>query len=142
MSIHNISVKEVCCVSEDSSLFEAAKYMKDDNVGAVVVVKNKESDLTPVGILTDRDLVTHLLADNVDPKSISVVDVITQGIATANESFSVQETVKVMKEKGVRRLPIVNDENKVTGIISMDDLLILLIEELCCLSEVIKKQKD
>ncbi|MCD6047340.1 MAG: hrp1 3 [Gammaproteobacteria bacterium] len=141
MSICKFATTQVSCVSEDASLFEATECMKKDKVGAIVVVKNKESDLTPVGMLTDRDIVTHLLADGIDPKSASVKDIVTKDLMTIKESFNLQEATKALKDKGVRRAPIVNEQNKVVGIVSLDDLFVLMADELYCLAEVVKKQK-
>lgn len=140
MAIGKHARKDVVCISEDASLFEAAQMMKQKNVGSIVVVKDQASDLTPTGILTDRDIVTKLLADDVNLKNVSVKDTLTQALLAIKEDERTKSAMELMQKHGIRRAPVVNQEGKVSGIISLDDLFILLIDKLSILADVIKKQ--
>ena len=126
--------------SLDHTNMHLDELMKDKKIGAVVVVQNK-NDLIPQSILTDRDIVIELLAEGVDPKSVKVKDIATEEVFTVKESAGFQDTLKLMEEHGIRRIPLVNDENKLVGIISLDDLIIIMSEKLSQLTEVIKQQK-
>jgi CBS domain-containing protein len=140
MAIEQYATRNVVMVSEEASLHEAAHLMKEENVGTIVVVKNKETDLTPRGILTDRDIVIRLLSEDGDPKQIRVKDISTHNLLVIQQGQGVQETIKALTDKGVRRAPVVDANNKIIGIITLDDLLLLVIEELQCLAGLIKKQ--
>ncbi|MCD6047241.1 MAG: putative signal-transduction protein with domain [Gammaproteobacteria bacterium] len=140
MPVQKIATSKTVCISENASLFEVSKKMKKYNVGAVVVVKDAEADLTPVGIITDRDIVVELVATGVDPNDVYIKEILVDDLMTVKEGSSVQEAISSMKKKGVRRVPIVNEENKVVGIVSMDDLLMLMVKELCELVDIVRQQ--
>jgi CBS domain-containing protein len=96
--------------------------MDKKNVGSVVVVK----DGKPVGILTDRDIAIRVVAKQADMDSTLVKDVMTGKIVTGREGQRAAELAKVMHENGIRRVPIVDKKGKLTGIITLDDLLYLI----------------
>ncbi len=140
MSISKYVNREVITLSEDASLYDAAKLMKDKNIGALIIVKNKASDQTPVGILTDRDIVFKILDHEMELKKINVQDIYTRDLLTLKEHEGMEETIKAMCDKGVRRAPMIDEQGQLTGIITLDDLIIKLTEKLQHLSELIKKQ--
>jgi CBS domain-containing protein len=140
MSIANCACKDVVTLPEAASLSEAAKLMKQKNVGSIVVVKNAENDLIPVGIITDRDIVTLSDAANVELNKVSVKDVVTKDLLVVKEDSNYHDAIQAMAEKGVRRAPVVDENGKLTGLISVDDLLVILIDKLSSLSALIKKQ--
>lgn len=143
MSIAQYATREVVMVSEEATVFDAAQLMKKENVGAIVVVKDRENDLTPCGILTDRGIVTKFLAEGKDPKEVRVKNIPWSGeLLVIREGQGIQETVKALADKGVRRAPVVNENNKLIGIISFDDLFILLADELHYLADLIRNQID
>ena len=140
MSIEQYITPNVVMASEDTSLEQIARLMKQENVGAIVIVKNKETDPTPTGILTDRDIVTKLLAEDATIKQVSVKNIVTHDLLVIRQDQGVREVIRALTEKGVRRAPVVDANNKVIGIITLDDLLLLIIEELHYLAGLIKKQ--
>jgi CBS domain-containing protein len=140
MSIEQYMTHHVIMVSEGDSLYEAAQLMKQKNVGAVVVVKNKDTDPTPIDMLTDRDIVIRLLAEDASFKQMTVKQVATRDVLTVQQNHGVQETIQALTAKGVRRAPVVDTHNKLIGMVTVDDLLLVIIEELHCLSGLIKKQ--
>jgi CBS domain-containing protein len=140
MSIEQYMTHHVIMVSEEDSLSKAAQLMKEKNVGAVVVVKNKDTDPTPIDMLTDRDIVIRLLAEDASFKQMTVKQVATRDVLTVQQNQGVQETIQALTAKGVRRAPVVDTHNKLIGMITVDDLLLVIIEELHCLSALIKKQ--
>ncbi|HER62893.1 MAG TPA: CBS domain-containing protein, partial [Desulfobacteraceae bacterium] len=95
----------------------------------------------PVGILTDRDIVVELLATEVPLDAVSVGDVMTFTLVTAREQDSIWDTLQSMRTKGIRRVPVVNDQGGLEGILSVDDLLELLAEELILLAKVPVRQQ-
>lgn len=136
MSITSICKKDVISVSVDSSIKEAAALMKKNNIGDVLV-KNGER---LVGILTDRDIVVRLTADDVDFNKVKVSDVMSEKLFTLKNSLNVTEAIEMLSRNTVRRAPILDEEGNVCGIVSLDDLLVLLAEQLHKVTLVLQKQ--
>jgi CBS domain-containing protein len=122
----------------DETVVVAARRMRDFRVGCVVVVR----DARPVGILTDRDLALRVIAEGRDPETTLVSDVVTYEAATLPREAGVDTAVRVMSERGVRRLPIVTEAGNVTGIVTSDDLIVLLAKALGDLGEGIRDNVD
>jgi CBS domain-containing protein len=127
MSLSRFCRKPVAYVLPEQTADEAALTMRERHVGSLVVVRE---DLVPVGMLTDRDLVTRVLAERSDPTAVLVGDVMTEGISLIHASARVDEALYFMRKRGVRRLPIVNGDGRLAGIVALDDLLVLLSAEL------------
>jgi CBS domain-containing protein len=94
--------------------------MRANHVGSVVVI---DATRRPVGIITDRDIVIEVVAGELDPKSVRVEEVMTRHPTLALESDDAAWSLKVMRDRGVRRLPVMNDAGELTGIVALDDLL-------------------
>jgi CBS domain-containing protein len=130
--------RSICVARPDQTVAEAARIMRDQRVGCVVVVR----DGHPLGLLTDRDLALRVVADGSDPKRTLVSDVLTYAPITVRETDGVQTAVARMREHGVRRLPIVDDHDRVVGIVTADDLVMLIGEELAGLTQGIEQSAD
>lgn len=124
--VGDVCTKPVVTISSKASVLDASRLMRQKNVGAVVVVNSDK----PRGILTDRDIAVTVVAEGLDPASVSVADVMRANPTVIREDRSVLEAVKLLGAKGVRRLPVVNTTGKLTGIIALDDLLILFATEM------------
>lgn len=122
----------------DESAAAAARRMRDFRVGCVVVVRNAR----PVGILTDRDLAIRVVAAGLDPEKTLVSEIVTYDATTVSRDAGIETAVHIMGERGVRRLPIVTDDGKVTGVISADDLVILFNVQLAHLAAGIRDNVD
>lgn len=123
--------REVVVASRDMDVLEAAKLMRHYHVGNLVVVDEEDAGRpTPVGIFTDRDIVVELLAKDVDPALFSIGEVMTFELTTAREDEDVVDTVKKMKERGIRRIPVVDGKNHLVGILALEDVIELIAEEL------------
>jgi CBS domain-containing protein len=116
-SIRDVMTAEPRTVKPDAPIAEAAKAMKEADAGAVVVQDNG----SPSGILTDRDIAIRAVAEGRDPTSTPVSEVATTDITTLSPDDSIDDAVKTMREKNVRRLPVVEDD-KTVGIVSLGDL--------------------
>lgn len=119
----------------------AAKLMRDHHVGALVVTEGGEGARRPVGILTDRDLVVEVLAADIDYRKLTVGDVMSERPAALKETAGLFEIIGQMRSGGVRRLPVVDANEHLLGIVAMDDLLPVLAEELSALAQAIKVQQ-
>lgn len=122
--------REVVIAPQDMTVLEAAKLMRQYHVGNVVVVEKRENQSAPVGILTDRDIVVELLAKEINISLFSIGEVMTFELVTAGEKDDVIETIKKMKQKGIRRIPVVDEKGFLTGILAVEDLIELIAEQL------------
>jgi CBS domain-containing protein len=135
MKIREICSRVVVVVEPHTDLREAARLMRDHHVGALVVIDKKEGVTRPVGIVTDRDIVVAVVAaDHVEPESLAVRDLMAGELALAREDDGVFEAVDRMQDSGARRLPVVDDDGRLIGILSLDDVLRMLASELTALS--------
>lgn len=134
--------REVVIVHRDGTIVEAAKLMREYHVGDLVVVEERDQGRFPVGIVTDRDLVIEVLAQDVDFDAVTIGDVMSFDLVTAGEDESVRDTIKKMRSRGVRRIPVVNKSGLLQGILAVDDLIELYAETLCDLNAVtVQEQK-
>ncbi|SFN29906.1 CBS domain-containing protein [Nitrosospira briensis] len=142
MPIGEICNRDTVIVKRDNTVLEAAQLMRQHHVGDVVVVEERDGARIPVGIVTDRDLVVEIMATELDPGVITVGDIMEQELATVKESVGVFEAIQYMRSKTVRRLPIVNEKSELVGILSLDDLLELLSEELLAVAKLVNYQRQ
>ncbi|MBL0194618.1 MAG: CBS domain-containing protein [Myxococcales bacterium] len=126
--------RTVVTAEETDSIIGVARRMRDEKIGCVVVIREG----LPVGILTDRDVALRVVAEGREPAKTRVSDVLTYGPATVSETDELETAVLRMRERGVRRLPIVDKEGRVTGIVTADDVMVLLGRELGAIGEVIE----
>lgn len=142
MSVGEICNRNVVFIYREGSIREAAVLMRKHHVGDVVVVEKNEKELIPIGILTDRDIVLELTAEDVDLNSVTVADVMSFELVVAREEDDVLDTIKKMRSKGIRRIPIVNNHDGLEGILTVDDLIELLSEQLMDLTQLIAGGQD
>lgn len=142
MSIGEICNRKVVVMQAEELVAEAARLMRDQHVGSVLIVDEQDGKRVPVGIVTDRDLVVEVIAPELDPEVITEGDIMMTGFAVAKEETGVFEAIQYMRAKGVRRLPVVDIEEKLVGIVTLDDLLILLLEELDALAKLVVREQQ
>jgi CBS domain-containing protein len=116
--------------------------MRDEHVGDLVVIEQREGARVPVGMLTDRDIVVALLAkDTSHLRDLDVGDVLTREVVTAREDDDVGEVLQRMRREGVRRMPIVDGRGALVGIFTLDDVLGWLSEDLASVVTLIGRQR-
>lgn len=141
MSIGQFCIRDTVIVKKGDTIVEAAKVMRKHHVGSVVVVEESEHGCKPVGILTDRDLVVEILAEEVAPEAVTVGDVMSFELVTAREQDGLWETLQRMRASGVRRIPVVDDRGVLVGIVSADDYLEILSAELGELAKLLGREQ-
>lgn len=118
MKVHEIMTAHARCVAPDNTLVEAAGLMREMDVGALPVCDNDRL----AGMITDRDMAVRAIADGRDPNSTTVRDAMTPGITYVFADQDVEEAARVMQEREVRRLPVLNREKRLVGIVSLGDI--------------------
>ncbi len=134
MSVGRICSREVDLADESETVQAAGGRMAARNVGTLVVV---DAAGRPVGILTDRDLTLRVIGLGRDPNIVTVAQVMTRDPATVSEETPIEQALDSMRRHGVRRLPVVGSDGRLAGLLSMDDVLELLIEEFHALGGIL-----
>ncbi len=143
MSVGAFCSRIAVFVGKDENIVEAAKLMREHHTGSVVVVDDaRRGAFRPVGMITDRDLVVEVLAEEVDADSICVKDVMSQNPLVARENDSLSDTLGRMSARGVRRVPVIDDNDQIVGVLSVDDVLSLLASELNDIDSLIIHEQE
>jgi CBS domain-containing protein len=130
MHVGGLCTQDVVCAYRSTSLAEAARSMREAHVGSLVVVEEGAKGCVPVGILTDRDIVVAVVAPGVDPRGVTVGEVMQPELVTVREEDSLPDVLRVMRRAGVRRAPVLTLSGTLAGIIAVDDLLAIVAGEL------------
>lgn len=138
MNIGKVCNREVVVAPRDLSLLDAGILMRERNVGTVIVTEKEDGVRFPLGIVTDRDILMKVLSKGVALEKISVEDIMSAPLLTAKEKDDLSETIQKMNRKRVRRLPVVNGRGYLVGLISMDDILQVLANEMKEISSLSK----
>jgi len=141
MPIGDVCVREVLVASPGTTITEAAHLMRQHHVGDLVVVRGENGSRVPAGIVTDRDIVLSVVATKLDPNVFTLGDLVTESLITVREDVGVFECIQKMRTKGIRRLPVVDAQDKLIGIVSVDDLIQLLGQELSELGRLISREQ-
>jgi CBS domain-containing protein len=137
MPISDICTTPVVTAARDTSILEVARLMRERHVGCVVVVDEVKGKTVPVGLITDRDLALEVIAVEADPLKLSAADIVIHNVIVADEDDGILETLHSMRKHGVRRLPVLNRDGALVGIVSADDLIGLIAEEMKELAKMI-----
>jgi CBS domain-containing protein len=142
MGLSELCSRSVVVSLAKASVEEASRLMREQHVGSVVVVEETARGRRPVGIVTDRDIVIEVVAAGVDPATVTVGEIIGPELVTAREVDEPWDTIRVMRERGVRRIPVVSDDGLLVGIVTVDDLLEILAEQLDGLAKAISAEQS
>ena len=141
MPIGELAIRQVVVASRETSVLDAAKLMRQYHVGDVVITDETDGKRLPIGIVTDRDIVLEVLAQGVDAATLSVGDIMGGDLITVREYEGAFQTIQLMRAKGARRAPVVDKEGTLIGIVSADDFIELLAQELSELAKLISREQ-
>lgn len=137
MTLAECCSKDVVMASPESSVVEAARLMEERNVGSIIVTEEER----PVGIVTDRDITLRVIAQGKKPEETTIRDVMTPDPVTLNGNMEIFEAIEYVTREGIRRLPIVESDGRLVGIITLDDVIGILGKEMSNVSEAIEKNR-
>lgn len=138
LKVIDMAVRNVATISADKTIQECAQQMRADHVGSLVVI---DEDRKPVGMITDRDIAIEVVAQKLDPAAKKVADIMTAPVVTATPNEGMVVALARMREFGIRRLPIVDEEGHIVGVISNSNLIEELSELLSSLVRNIHSSK-
>jgi len=116
--VRDLMNKQPIKLDSSTPIVEAARRMRAGNVGAVIIAENGELK----GIITDRDITVRAVAQGRNPETTKLSDVCTTKLTTLSPDDDIDRAVEIMREKAVRRLPVVDGDNRAVGILSLGDL--------------------
>lgn len=122
--------RDLVTIEPHQSVLEAARLMESRDVGCVLVLYNEK----PRGLITDRDIVLRCVAHNLDISDTTVENILSESLATVHETDGFFDCIRKMREAGVRRIPVVDAGGKAVGIVTFDDLICVLGQELSTLT--------
>lgn len=122
MRIADVCTRSAVHIAVSASVREAAETMRKRHVGSLVVVEAPNGELLPVGIVTDRDIAIGVVAAGVDPDSLVVGDVMSRNLAVCGQDQSLFDAIRVMRARGVRRLPVLDYKGGLAGMLTADDI--------------------
>ncbi len=142
MSLGNMCRKNVVSVKPGTMIDEVARLMEEKNIGSVVVQSVIVSgEKETFGIVTDRDIALRVVGKNLDAAKTPIDDVTTQnGVLTLSESMGLFEALEQVRSSAVRRFPVVGIDGKLKGIITLDDIIILLGKEMADVASIIENE--
>jgi CBS domain-containing protein len=120
MKVKEIITPDPECISPDASLTEAARKMRLLDVGILLVGEQDKL----VGAVTDRDITVRAVAEGLDPKTVKVRQIMTKDVVCCYEDRNIEEAAHLMEEKQIRRLPVVDEQKRLVGIVSLADLAV------------------
>ncbi len=141
MAIGEICRRDVVVAARDITVRNAAQLMRERHVGCVVLAEERDGRSRPCGIVTDRDVVVAVTALGLDADVIRAGDVAAKELLEIHEGAGIAETVAVMRTKGVRRLPVVDQDGYLVGIVTADDILELLAGELTGIASMVSREQ-
>jgi CBS domain-containing protein len=142
MSIERVYTRNVVGAGRSTSLQQTALLMREHHVGTLLVTEDEPNENKAIGIVTDRDLVVHAMAEGIMPDEMSVQDVMTPGLASVSAKADLHEALETMRTGGLRRLLVAGDDGEIAGIISLDDIVDALAADLSSLAGVIRSERE
>ena len=133
--------RDVVFIEKSESVAAAAALMRQHHVGSIVVVDETKGARRPVGMLTDRDVVIEFVTQGVAPEDVEAGDAVGPKLVTVSENTALYETIEIMLQNGVRRVPVVDKDGALVGLFASDDALELLTEQLQQLAWLVSKQR-
>jgi len=141
MLLKDLCTLEAACCTRDMTISEAARLMQQHHAGDLVIVDDPAERRRPAGMLTDRDIVVRVIAEGIDPHKALVGDHMTSPAVVGSSREDVEAALERMHRHGVRRLPILDERERLLGIVSLDDLLRLHTERAQDLLAIITKEQ-
>lgn len=142
LSAGDLCTRATVVAARSVRITEAARRMREHHVGCLVVTEERPEGAVPVGLLTDRDIVTAVLANELDPATLCVEDVMSSNPVTAGESESVLDVLAAMRRAGVRRMPVVDARGVLQGVLSFNDVVEVVGEEMMALVQVLASARQ
>ena len=142
MQLNSFCMLDVECCSPRTTAMEAAQIMRRKHTGDLVVIDDDADRPSPLGIITDRDIVVEVLAKGLDPAVTAIGSIIRTPVVVAEASEDSSQVLERMRENGVRRIPVVGAGGKLVGIVTVDDMLKRLAADATLLTQIVSQEQN
>lgn len=142
MLLKDVCTTDVVCCGRETTLQEVARMLRSKHTGDVIVLDDPEGTRVPAGLITDRDIVVKVLGADLDHRKVTAGQIMRTPLITASETEDSTLAIARMRTHGVRRLPVTGAGDRLVGIVTLDDLLRLIIEDASALLRIIAKEQD
>lgn len=133
--------KKISTLTQDSSILDAAKVMRKNHVGEVIIVENKMGNTIPVGLITDRDIVVEILAMEIDIETINLGSVMCIELITVNYDSSLNKALEIMQHYGIRRAPVVGNDGGLIGIINIEAVIKVVSQDMAKILKLFNNER-
>jgi CBS domain-containing protein len=141
LKVRDVAVHDAVTARPAESIGTCARRMHDEHVGCLVVVEPNDGGEFPVGMLTDRDIAIEVVAFGLDPATMTAADVMSERPVVVEEDDDLLDALAHMRERGVRRLPVVRPDGALAGVLALDNLLEALGQEIDGVVGVMRAQR-
>lgn len=141
MKVGEYCKKAVVAIASSSDAAQAARLMRTQHVGFLIVYRDGDALQRPVGVLTDRDLVLGVMARDIDPHAVTVDDIMSRQPLIANEIDELSDMLQAMRLAGIRRMPVVDARGAATGVMAIDDAMEVVSGLMCDIAGSIKTEQ-
>jgi CBS domain-containing protein len=141
MQLKEICTPEVVHCTPEITALGVARLMRERHVGDVIVIEDEE-DQTPVGVVTDRDIVVEVLGRERDPAKVAAREFMRKPVVIGRTTEDASQAIERMKAHGVRRIPVMDEQRRLAGIVCLDDLLKQLAADAGALADIISREQD
>jgi len=132
LRVRDVMTKDVKVIGPDSSVHKVVAAMNKHNIGSIIVVKGDK----PEGVISERDILRRVVEPCLSPETITAKHIMTSPVITVSESASLDEVIKLMAEKRVRKIPVMK-KDKIVGIITYTDVLSKVLNIISMLGELV-----
>jgi CBS domain-containing protein len=136
MQVGSLIRRAVESVPPSASCLDAARRMRDMGVGSLVVAERKR----PLGVLTDRDIVIRVVARGLDPEKVTAGEVMSERPIFVSQTRDVTTVLELMRDEGVRRVPVVDENHELVGVVALDDLILAVSGNLGAIADAIRNE--
>ena len=141
MRAGEVCIREVVTAERGEAVVDAARRMAEHGVGDLIVVARDGKLVRPIGIVTDRDLVLHVLArPDKNPSKVTVGDVMQPQLVTAVETDELDDVLVKLRRHAIRRIPIVDAQGGLQGVVSLDDVIEWIYEQMRAVTALVEQQ--
>jgi CBS domain-containing protein len=140
MNVEHTCSRSVATAEASETLRDAARRMVRQSVGTLVVIDARDDEIRPIGILTDRDIVTRGIAPGLDLDETPLSMVMSVPVQCIQEDRPLEEALEIMSRRSIRRLVVTDEEGILTGIIALDDVLDTLVDEVGAIGRLLAKR--
>lgn len=142
MTVRAVMNPNVATIDSNEDVLRAAILMREEHVGDLIVTEQRDGRTQPIGVITDRDIVVGVIAESVQPTDVKVGDAIQRELLTIREDNGIAYALGEMRRAGVRRMPVIDNRDRLVGVLAIDDIIDHLASQLSDIAGAIRTESE